>query len=93
MLGQSMAEQMSEKWHRYGHIHSLDMKIHYTDTSIKDADCRGLRSVELDEYMDEDCQDKYLYIKIKNSDTISCCVCEQQEQLETSCDTFDILLQ
>ncbi len=82
-----------EKWHRYGHIHSLDMKIHYTDTSIKDADCPGLRSVELDEYMDEDCQDKYLYIKIKNSDTISCCVCEQQEQLETSCDTFDILLQ
>lgn len=80
-------------WVKYKRINSLDMKIFYTDTYVSDADDPKLKNHEIDEYLDEDCIGKYLYIKIKDSDTISCCVCDRNMQQNEMAENFEILLQ
>ncbi len=84
---------LNENWVKYKRINSSDMKIFYTDTYVKDADDLKLKNYELDEYIDEEYVGKYLYIKIEDSDTILCCVCDKNAQLNEMKENFRLLLQ
>lgn len=84
---------LNSSWQRYKSINNLDMRIHYAETCVKDGDDRNLRNVEIGDDLDEECLKKYLYIKIKDSDTLLCCVCESNHQPDDSCSTFDVRLQ
>lgn len=84
---------LNSNWQRYKSINNLDMRIHYAETCVKDGDDRNLKNVEIGDDLDEECLKKYLYIKIKDSDTLLCCVCERNHQPDDLCSTFDVRLQ
>lgn len=83
----------NREWKYYNRINSLDMRIHYSEAYVNDGDDRNLRNVEIGDDLDEECLRRFLYIKIKDSDTLLCCVCESKEQPDDSCSAFEVLLQ
>lgn len=81
-----------DAWIKYGRINSEDMKIYYSETPVKNADDTKLKSVEISDNLDEDCLQKDLYIRIKDANTILCCICERKKEPDDSAEVFETLL-
>lgn len=83
----------SNEWQYYNRIHSLDMRIHYSEIFVKDGDDINLRDAEISDDLKEEWLKKYLYIKIKDSNTLLGCVRDSRSKPDDLCETFDIPLQ
>lgn len=83
----------SNDWQYYKRINSLDMRIHYSETFVRDGDDINLRDFDLSDDLKEEWLKKYLYVKIKDSDTLLGCVCDRRSQPDDLCTTFVIPLQ
>ena len=70
---------VSKEWKRYGRINSEDMKIYYADTPVVDGSAGKLREADID-FIDEEDLHKMLYIRVCDSNSVECCICDKGEE-------------